>query len=150
MRAVVQRVKRASVRVEGQITGEIQNGLLILLGVGQEDSEKDVAYLADKIVNLRIFDDAEGKMNLSVLDVGRSLLVVSQFTLYGDCRKGKRPSYSHAARPEEARRLYEAFMAYVRDTYGIKVEAGIFQAMMDVELINEGPVTLLLDSQKTF
>jgi len=150
MRAVVQRVSQASVRVEGKITGEIQKGLLVLLGVGQGDNEKDMTYLADKIVNLRIFDDAEGKMNLSLLDVGGSLLVVSQFTLFGDCRKGKRPSYTDAARPEEARRLYEDFMAYVKDTYGIQVEAGIFQAMMDVSLTNEGPVTLLLDSRKTF
>jgi D-tyrosyl-tRNA(Tyr) deacylase len=150
MRAVVQRVSQASVRVEGKITGEIQKGLLVLLGVGQGDNEKDMTYLADKIVNLRIFDDAEGKMNLSLLDVGGSLLVVSQFTLFGDCRKGKRPSYTDAARPEEARWLYEDFMAYVKDTYGIQVEAGIFQAMMDVSLTNEGPVTLLLDSRKTF
>ncbi len=150
MRAVVQKVKHAEVRVEGQVTGKIEKGLMILLGVGHGDDRKDLEYLADKIANLRIFEDQEGKMNLSVLDVGGSLLVVSQFTLYGDCRKGKRPSYSDAARPEEAQRLYEEFVMCLHDKYDIKVETGVFQAMMDVDFINEGPVTLLLDSKKTF
>jgi len=150
MRAVVQRVKRAEVRVEGQVTGKIGNGLLILLGVGQDDDQKDLAYLADKIMNLRIFEDSEDKMNLSVLDVGGQVLVVSQFTLYGDCRKGKRPSYSSAARPELAEKYYNEFIEYVRNNYKIQVETGVFQAMMEVDFINDGPVTLLLDSKKTF
>ncbi|NLM72740.1 MAG: D-tyrosyl-tRNA(Tyr) deacylase [Clostridiaceae bacterium] len=150
MRAVVQRVKRAEVRVEGQVTGKIGNGLLILLGVGQDDDQKDLAYLADKIMNLRIFEDSEDKMNLSVLDVGGQVLVVSQFTLYGDCRKGKRPSYSSAARPELAEKYYNEFIEYVRNNYKIQVETGVFQAMMEVDFINDGPVTLLIDSKKTF
>lgn len=150
MRAVVQRVKRAEVRVEGQVTGKIGNGLLILLGVGQDDDQKDLAYLADKIMNLRIFEDSEEKMNLSVLDVGGQVLVVSQFTLYGDCRKGKRPSYSSAARPELAEKYYNEFIEYVRNNYKIQVETGVFQAMMEVDFINDGPVTLLIDSKKTF
>lgn len=150
MRAVVQRVSRAEVRVGGQITGKIQKGLLVLLGVGLDDGEKDLVYLAEKIVNLRIFEDTEEKMNLSVMDVGGELLVVSQFTLYGDCRKGKRPSYSDAARPEDAKRLYDAFVIYLREKYGLRVETGVFQAMMNVDFINEGPVTLLLDSKKIF
>jgi len=150
MRAVVQRVKKAEVRVEGRVTGKIDNGLLIFLGVGQDDDRKDLEYMADKIINLRIFEDADGKMNLSVLDVGGSVLVVSQFTLYGDCRKGKRPSYSSAARPEVAEKLYEEFIEYIRGKYNIKVETGQFQAMMEVDLVNDGPVTLLVDSKKTF
>ena len=150
MRAVVQRVKMASVQVEGKICGQIQRGILILLGVGQDDDEKDIKYLADKIINLRIFEDTDEKMNLSVLDVGGSILVVSQFTLYGDCRKGKRPSYSDAARPDIANELYKRFIDYLKETYNIKVETGIFQANMDVSLINEGPVTLIIDSKKIF
>lgn len=150
MRAVVQRVKRAEVRVEGKITGKIEKGLLVLLGVGQGDDRKDLEYMADKITNLRIFEDDEGKMNLSVLDAGGDMLVVSQFTLFGDCRKGKRPSYSDAARPEEAQKLYQEFVNYIREKYSMKVETGIFQADMDVDFINQGPVTLMLDSKKTF
>ena len=150
MRAVVQRVKRAEVRVNNEITGKIDKGMLVLLGVGQDDTNKDLEYMAEKIVNLRIFEDQEGKMNLSVLDVNGGILVVSQFTLYGDCRKGKRPSYSTAARPEMAEKLYNEFVDYIKSKYDIKVETGVFQAMMDVDFINEGPVTLLIDSQKTF
>lgn len=150
MRAVVQRVKRAEVLVDGQVTGKIDKGLLVFLGVGQDDDQKDLEYLADKVVNLRIIEDSEDKMNLSVIDVGGQVLVVSQFTLYGDCRKGKRPSYSSAARPEEAEKFYNKFIEYIRDKYNIKVETGVFQAMMDVNLTNDGPVTLLIDSKKTF
>lgn len=150
MRAVVQRVKSAEVRVDGKITGRIERGILVLLGVGQDDDLKDLEYLADKVTNLRIFEDSEGKMNLSVLDTGGSMLVVSQFTLFGDCRRGKRPSYSDAARPEEAQRLYQQFVGLVREKYNLQVETGIFQADMDVDFINQGPVTLLLDSKKTF
>ncbi|MCX7774368.1 MAG: D-aminoacyl-tRNA deacylase [Clostridia bacterium] len=150
MRAVIQRVKRAEVRVDGQVTGRIGRGILVLLGVGQGDDRKDLEYLAEKIINLRIFEDAEDKMNLSLLDVKGGILVVSQFTLYGDCRKGKRPSYSDAARPEEAKRFYEDFIAYICEKYALDVQTGVFQAMMDVDFINDGPVTLLLDSKKNF
>jgi D-tyrosyl-tRNA(Tyr) deacylase len=129
--------------------GEIGQGLLVLLGVGRGDTEADAAYLAEKIVHLRIFEDAEGKMNRSLLDVGGEMLVVSQFTLYGDCRRGRRPSYSEAAPPEHARALYEYFVERARQ-YGPRVETGIFQEMMDVELVNVGPVTVLLDSRKQF
>lgn len=150
MRAVVQRIKKAEVRVNGLVVGKTGKGLLVLLGVGQEDNDKDIVYMADKITQLRIFEDQEGKMNLSLLDCGGEMLVVSQFTLYGDCRKGKRPSYSCAARPEIAVELYEAFIAYVKKNYSIKVEKGVFQAEMDVDFINDGPVTLLIDSKKVF
>ncbi len=150
MRAVVQRVKRAEVRVEGNITGKIEKGILVLLGVGEDDEKKDLEYMADKIMNLRIFEDDNDKMNLSVLDMGGSVLVVSQFTLYGDCRKGNRPSYSTAARPEKAKAYYDSFIEYISNKYGIKVESGIFQASMEVDFINDGPVTLMLDSKKTF
>lgn len=150
MRAVVQRVKCAEVRVEDKVIGKIGKGILVLLGVGNDDEQKDLEYLADKIANLRIFDDSEEKMNLSVIDVGGEILVVSQFTIYGDCRKGKRPSYSDAARPEKAQNLYNNFVDYLKSKYDIKIETGVFQAMMDVDFINEGPVTLLLDSKKTF
>ncbi|NLM74937.1 MAG: D-tyrosyl-tRNA(Tyr) deacylase [Clostridiaceae bacterium] len=150
MRAVVQRVKKAEVRVEGRVTGKIDNGLLIFLGVGQDDDMKDLEYLADKIMNLRIFEDNNGKMNLSVLDTDGSVLVVSQFTLYGDCRKGRRPSYSNAASPDMAEKYYEEFIEYIRSKYNIKVETGKFQAMMEVDLVNDGPVTMLIDSKKTF
>ncbi len=149
MRAVVQRVSRAAVRVDGETTGEIGLGLLALLGVGQGDSEPDASYLADKIAGLRIFEDANGKMNLSVGDVGGGVLVVSQFTLYGDVRKGRRPSFDAASRPDEADRLYQRFCALLR-AKGLTVQTGVFQAMMDVELINQGPVTILLDSKKMF
>jgi D-tyrosyl-tRNA(Tyr) deacylase len=149
MRAVVQRVARARVRVGDRTVGEIGQGLLVLLGVGRGDTEADAAYLAEKIVHLRIFEDAEGKMNRSLLDIGGEMLVVSQFTLYGDCRRGRRPSYSEAAPPEHARALYEYFVERARQ-YGPRVETGIFQQMMDVELVNVGPVTVLLDSRKQF
>lgn len=149
MRAVVQRVTKAGVTADGQVTGSIDAGILLLLGVGREDGQQDIEYLADKVINLRIFEDENGKMNKSLLDVGGSLLVVSQFTLYGDCRKGKRPSYDRAERPENAVEQYNKFVEACR-SYGIKVETGKFQAMMLVELVNDGPVTLLLDSRKEF
>ncbi|AEX84549.1 D-tyrosyl-tRNA(Tyr) deacylase [Marinitoga sp. 1135] len=150
MRAVLQRVKKASVVVENEIVGKIGKGILVLLGVGHNDTENDIKWLADKIMNLRIFEDENDKMNLSLLDIKGEILVVSQFTLYGDCRKGRRPSYSNAAKPDKANEYYEKFMKYIEDNYNIKVERGIFQAEMEVELINDGPVTLLLDSEKTF
>jgi len=150
MRAVVQRVSRAEVRVDGNTVGRIKKGILVLLGVGRDDNEQDLQWMADKVVNLRIFEDENDKMNLSVLDVGGQVLVVSQFTLYGDCRKGKRPSYSSAAAPGDAERMYTAFVETIESRYGIKVETGVFQAMMEVDLVNDGPVTLLLDSKKTF
>jgi D-tyrosyl-tRNA(Tyr) deacylase len=149
MRAVIQRVKSASVTVEGKVVSEIRKGLLVFLGVAQEDTPADVDYMASKIANLRIFEDDEGRMNLSILDVGGEALVVSQFTLYGDCRKGRRPSFIHAARPDKADPLYQAFMDEI-SRLGVPVKAGIFQAMMDVELINDGPVTMMLDSNKLF
>jgi D-aminoacyl-tRNA deacylase len=149
MRAVVQRVSRAKVTVAGEITGEIGRGMLVLLGVGHEDTEAGAEYLADKIVGLRIFEDDAGKMNRSVAEVGGAVLAVSQFTLYGDVRKGKRPSFDDAARPEVARTLYERFVGRVRES-GVRCETGRFQEMMDVELVNDGPVTILLDSEKTF
>lgn len=148
MRAVIQRVKEASVTVGERTTGQIRQGLLVLLGVSDGDTEKDVDFLVDKTVHLRIFPDREDKMNLSVKDIGGEVLVVSQFTLYGDCRKGRRPSYSHAASPELANRLYERFVE--KTARHLPVATGEFQAMMDVHLINDGPVTLLLDSEKTF
>ncbi len=150
MRAVVQRVKRAQVSVEGSITGKIEKGILVLLGVGEDDEIEDLEYMAKKIINLRIFEDNEDKMNLSVLDVGGNVLVISQFTLYGDCRKGNRPSYSKAARPDIAKEYYDRFIEYIKDNYKIKVESGIFQASMEVDFINDGPVTLMLDSKKIF
>lgn len=149
MRAVVQRVSRAKVTVKEFVVGEIGLGLLVLVGVGHEDSETDVDYLAQKITGLRIFEDAEGKMNRSVVDVGGSVLAVSQFTLYGDVRRGKRPSFDDAAAPDQARRLYELFVKRVQET-GLHCETGRFQEMMQVELVNEGPVTILLDSRKVF
>lgn len=149
MRAVVQRVSRSKVTVAGEVVGSIGRGLLVLLGVEQDDVEDDARTLADKIVALRIFDDAEGKMNLSLADVAGEMLVVSQFTLLGDCRKGRRPSFVAAAAPEKANELYEAFVAAV-GVQGIPVATGRFRAMMDVELVNDGPVTLLLDSRKRF
>ncbi|HEU4417193.1 MAG TPA: D-aminoacyl-tRNA deacylase [Candidatus Angelobacter sp.] len=149
MRAVVQRVSRCRVIVDDRVTGEIGVGLLVLLGVSKGDAEPAADYLVDKIIGLRIFEDAEGKMNLSVKDCGGAMLVVSQFTLYGDVRRGKRPSFDEAARPEEARRLYEYFVAQTRAA-GLLCETGQFQAMMEVELVNSGPVTILLDSDKSF
>jgi D-tyrosyl-tRNA(Tyr) deacylase len=149
MRAVVQRVKKARVDVAGQTVGEIEQGLLVFLGVGEEDSEKEAEYLADKIANLRIFSDADDLMNMSLLDTRGSALVVSQFTLWGDCRKGRRPSFAKAARPERAKELYDNFIKLLQ-TKGIKVASGRFQEMMDVHLLNDGPVTLLLDSSRTF
>jgi D-aminoacyl-tRNA deacylase len=149
MRAVIQRVSRAKVAVDGQIAGEIGPGLLVLLGVGAGDTREDADYLADKTIGLRIFEDGEGKMNLSVADVGGALLVVSQFTLYGDVRRGKRPSFDAAAPPQPARELYEYFVERVRVT-GLRCETGRFQEMMQVDLTNEGPVTILLDSAKIF
>jgi D-aminoacyl-tRNA deacylase len=149
MRAVIQRVSRAKVRVENEITGEIGKGILILLGISVKDSEKDAAYLLEKTLNLRIFEDAEDKMNLSLLDVSGELLVVSQFTLYGDARKGRRPSFIEAAPPEKANALYEYFVIEARKKVE-RVATGKFQAMMNVELVNDGPVTILLDSEKQF
>ncbi|MBC8350890.1 MAG: D-tyrosyl-tRNA(Tyr) deacylase [Planctomycetes bacterium] len=149
MRACVQRVTRASVTVEGEVIGEIARGLVALLGVTGDDSDEDARQLADKISGLRIFEDADGKMNQALEDIGGSMLVVSQFTLFGDCRKGRRPSFTQAAPPEQAERLYETFIAGV-GMRGIKVATGRFRAHMDVALINDGPVTLLLDSKKQF
>ena len=149
MRAVLQRVSRASVTVAGQIIGQIGRGLVVLLGVEQDDVLPDAQQLADKCVQLRIFDDAEGKMNLALADIGGAMLVISQFTLLGDCRKGRRPSFIHAAPPERAEPLYEAFVAAV-GAQSIQVATGKFRADMQVELVNDGPVTVLLDSRKRF
>ena len=149
MRAVVQRVTSSSVTVEGEITGKIEKGLMVLLGVADGDTEKDVKYMVDKIVNLRIFEDENDKMNLSLQDIGGSLLVVSQFTLLGDCRKGRRPSFIEAAKPDIADDLYQKFVDNAR-AMGIKTETGKFQTHMMVELVNDGPVTILVDSNKNF
>ncbi|HEX4604872.1 MAG TPA: D-aminoacyl-tRNA deacylase [Candidatus Angelobacter sp.] len=149
MRAVIQRVSRCRVTVDSSVVGEIGPGLLVLLGVNKTDTEAAADYLVEKIIGLRIFEDTEGKMNLSVQDSGGAVLVVSQFTLYGDVRRGKRPSFDGAARPEEAKRLYEYFVAKVRAT-GLCCETGQFQAMMEVELVNSGPVTIMVDSEKLF
>jgi D-tyrosyl-tRNA(Tyr) deacylase len=146
MRAVLQRVSRARVSVDGETTGEIGSGILVLLGVGNDDKESDAMFLVEKTINLRIFDDESGKMNLSLLDTSGGLLVVSQFTLYADTRKGRRPSYIGAAPTEEANRLYEFFVAEARKQI-TNVQTGRFQAMMDVELVNDGPVTIILESQ---
>lgn len=148
MRAVIQRVSSARVTVDGRIAGEIRAGLVVLLGVGHLDNSESAAYLAEKIANLRIFADAAGKMNRSLLETAGSVLVVSQFTLYGDTRGGRRPSYTQAAPPEEANRLYEEFVQAMRAA-GVTVATGVFQAHMQVELVNDGPVTILLDSEKT-
>ncbi len=149
MRAVIQRVKSASVKVEGKLVSEIGAGILIFLGVAHEDTATEIEYIANKVANLRIFEDEEGKMNRSLLDTGGAALVVSQFTLYGDCRKGRRPSFIKAARPEVANALYEQFITAL-EQQNIPTQGGTFQAMMDVELINDGPVTILLDSEKQF
>jgi len=149
LRAVVQRVKRASVTVDNKVVSEISKGLLILLGVAKEDTPADIDYMANKVANLRIFQDEQGKMNLSLLEIGGEALVVSQFTLYGDCRKGRRPSFIEAAQPEKADEMYQAFITTLNEI-GISTKVGVFQAYMDVELVNDGPVTILLDSQKLF
>ena len=149
MRAVVQKVSSSKVTVDGEITGQINEGLLVLLGVTHEDTSKDVDYMIDKTLNLRIFEDEDGKMNLSLMDIGGELLVVSQFTLYGACRKGRRPSFSEAAKPEFANELYEEYVAKAK-AEGIKVGTGRFRTHMVVDITNEGPVTMLLDSSKTF
>ena len=145
----MQRVSRAQVVIDGEIAGQIGLGLLILLGVGHDDTEVDANYLAEKIAGLRVFEDDSGKMNRSVQDVGGSVLAVSQFTLYGDVRRGKRPSFDRASPPEKARQLYESFVARIRST-GLRCETGRFQERMKVELVNEGPVTILLDSARVF
>jgi D-aminoacyl-tRNA deacylase len=149
MRAVVQRVSRAQVTVDGEVTGKIGQGLLVLLGVAREDTEAAADYLADKIAGLRIFEDGDGKMNLDVAAIGGGVLVVSQFTLYGDLRRGKRPSFDAAAPPDRARQLYEYFVERIRAA-GLPCETGRFQEIMQVELVNDGPVTILLDSSKAF
>jgi D-tyrosyl-tRNA(Tyr) deacylase len=149
MRAVVQRVSRAQVAVDREIVGEVGRGLLVLLGVTHADTDGDADYLADKIAGLRVFEDKNGKMNQDAAAVGGGILVVSQFTLYGDVRRGKRPSFDAAAKPERARELYEHFVARIR-TAGLPCQTGRFQEMMEVELVNDGPVTILLDSAKTF
>jgi len=149
MRAVVQRVSRAKVTVEGKVTGEIGAGLMILLGVGKEDTSAVAVSFAEKTANLRIFEDEQGKMNRSLLDIGGAALVVSQFTLYGDARGQRRPSFISAGPPELGKRLYEEFCEVLR-SLGVNVGMGVFQAMMSVELVNEGPVTILLDSEKVF
>ncbi|WP_462412343.1 D-aminoacyl-tRNA deacylase [Neobacillus sp. Marseille-QA0830] len=146
MRIVVQRSKAARVTVDGEVTGQITKGLVLLVGVTHNDTEEDAAYLAEKIPNLRIFEDEAQKMNLSLLDVGGEILSVSQFTLYGDCRKGRRPSFAEAARPEHAIQIYDRFNQLLREK-GIHVETGIFGAMMDVQLTNDGPVTLIVESR---
>jgi len=150
MRIVVQRVNRAAVRVDGQTVGEIGRGLLVLLGIGKEDTDSDSDYIIGKILSLRIFHDDEGKMNRSVTDIGGGVLVVSQFTLHGDVRKGTRPSFSDAMPPADAEKFYNRFMDKLRAATPLKVAEGRFAAMMDVELVNDGPVTILLDSQRTF
>jgi D-tyrosyl-tRNA(Tyr) deacylase len=147
MRAVVQRVKKGSVEIEEKEIGKIEEGLVVLLGVGQKDVEKNAEYLVEKIVNLRIFEDKEGKMNLSVKDINGQILVISQFTLYGDCKKGRRPSFISAALPDKAEKLYDYFVKCIKN-HGFKIETGEFQAMMLVKIFNDGPVTILLDSEK--
>jgi D-tyrosyl-tRNA(Tyr) deacylase len=149
LRLVVQRVKQASVRIEQETVGEIGPGLLVFLGVGQDDTKEDVSYLVEKVLHLRIFADGQSRFNLSLTDIHGSLLIVSQFTLWGDCRKGRRPSFSHSAPPEKAEPLYNLFVRKAKEA-GLTVASGRFQAMMEVHLINDGPVTLLLDSHKSF
>ena len=149
MRAVVQRVKEAAVEVDNNLTGEIGPGLLVFLGVGKNDKKQDADYLLEKIINLRIFEDADERLNLSAVDLNKEILVVSQFTLFGDCRKGRRPSFFDAAPPEEAEDLYKYFLEKINKT-DLKIADGKFQAMMDVSLVNDGPVTILLDSKKKF
>lgn len=148
MRAVVQRVDRASVTIDGNVNGKIEKGFMVLMGIDEKDGQKDLDYICDKLMGLRIFEDEEGKMNRSIIDAGGSILLISQFTLYGDARKGKRPSFIRAARPEKAIPLYEAAIAKLSEK--VHVETGIFGAEMKVELVNDGPVTILLDSERTF
>lgn len=145
MRAILQRVKNAKVRVDGEITGAIETGLLVFVGCGQGDDDEDLDYIVDKSVNLRIFSDEDGRMNLSLVDVGAEMLVVSQFTLYADTRRGRRPSFVKAMKPGPAQELYERFVDAVAER-GVDVETGVFGAMMDVELVNDGPVTIMIDS----
>lgn len=145
MRAVVQRVTRARVLVDGCITGQIERGLCVFLGVGPEDGEKEISWMAEKIMNLRVFEDSDGRMNRSLRDEGGAILTVSQFTLYGDCRKGRRPSFAGACEPEKAKRLYDKFIE-VLSSLGVPVESGVFQAFMQVEICNDGPVTLIIDT----
>jgi len=149
MRAVIQRVSRARVIVDGRVTGEIEAGLVVLVAVGREDSASTAVAMAEKIVHLRVFNDDQGKMNRSLLDVGGAILAISQFTLYGDARGGRRPSFAQAAPPEQGKALYEEFVRALQ-ALGVRVETGVFQAHMSVELANDGPVTILLDSDKTF
>ena len=148
MRAVVQRVDRASVTIDGNVNGKIEKGFMVLIGIDEKDEQKDLDYICDKLMGLRIFEDEEGKMNRSIIDAGGSILLISQFTLYGDARKGKRPSFIRAARPEKAIPLYEAAIAKLSEK--VHVETGIFGAEMKVELVNDGPATILLDSERTF
>ncbi len=147
MRALIQKVSRASVTVDGTVVGQIDRGLLVLTGVKRDDDEGDIRYIADKLVNLRIFEDVDGKMNKSALDVGADLLLISQFTLYADCRRGRRPSFIEAAPPEQSEPLYETLVSHVQQ-YGLRVATGVFGAHMDVELVNDGPVTILLNSEE--
>ncbi|SHI65250.1 D-tyrosyl-tRNA(Tyr) deacylase [Clostridium amylolyticum] len=149
MRAVVQRVKESSVTVDGKVVGSIAKGLNVLLGIAKEDKEEDIIYLKDKIINLRIFEDLQGKMNLSLKDVEGELIIISQFTLYGDCRKGRRPNFMDALGGEDAEKLYDSFVQHCKEE-GLKVETGVFGAEMDVMIVNDGPVTVLLESKKTF
>ena len=149
MRAVVQRVKKSSVKVDGEVVGSIQNGLNVLIGICGDDTLEDLKYIIDKIVNLRIFQDDNDKMNLSVKDIDGEILAISQFTLYGDCRRGRRPNFMSALGGNEAKVIYDKFIEMLKET-GIKVETGVFGAHMDVEIQNDGPVTILLDSKKTF
>ena len=149
MRAIVQRVKSANVQIDGQLVAEIESGLLIFLGISIDDQQSDIDYLIRKVANLRIFRDDDLRMNKSLLDVGGQALVVSQFTLYGDCRKGRRPNFSQAAKPEKAHQLYQVFVNQLLQL-GVDVKTGVFQATMEVELTNDGPITILLDSKKLF
>lgn len=149
MRAVVQRVKKSSVKVDGQIVGAIQNGLNVLIGICEDDTLDDLKYIVDKVINLRIFHDDNDKMNLSVKDINGAILAISQFTLYGDCRKGRRPNFMSALGGNEAEKLYDKFIEMLRET-GVEIATGVFGAHMDVEIQNDGPVTILLDSKKTF
>jgi len=148
MKLVLQRVSNANVVIEGEEVAKIGKGLLVLVGIGKDTNEEEMKFLAEKVINLRIFQDDAGKMNLSILDVKGEILLVSQFTLYADCRKGRRPSYTDAASPDEAKKMYERFVEILKEIYPYKVESGIFQAMMDITLCNTGPVTIILDGEE--